>query len=110
MDQAKRGYDVAEDSQCQIMWYNPFYMKYSPDEEGNFNGQTGYGYISFEKFVDSVTAFKEKKVTLDDLDKRGLPTLKNTVATTAILEAGRRSLDEGRTVQILEENGQWSLK
>ncbi|KAI4126671.1 MAG: hypothetical protein LQ347_004872 [Umbilicaria vellea] len=94
----------------QIMWYNPFYMKYSPDEEGNFNGQTGYGYISFEKFVDSVTAFKEGKVTLDDLDKRGLPTLKNTIATTAILEAGRRSLDENRTVQILEENGEWTLK
>lgn len=85
-------------------------MKYSPDEEGNFNGQTGYGYISFEKFVDSVTAFKEGKVTLDDLDKRGLPTLKNTIATTAILEAGRRSLDENRTVQILEENGEWTLK
>lgn len=86
MDQAKRGYDVADDSQGQIMWYNPSYMKYSP--------------------VDSVTASKEGKVTLDDLDKRGLPTLKNTVATTAILEAGRMSLDESRTVQILKDNGE----
>lgn len=110
VDQAKRGYDVADDRKGQIMWYNPFYMKYSPDEEGNFNGHTGYGYISVEKFVGSVTAFKEGKVTLNGLDMRGLPTLKNTVATTAILEAGRRSLDESRTVQILEENGQCSLK
>lgn len=85
-------------------------MKYAPDEEGNFAGQTGYGYISLEKFVDAVTALKEGKVTLDDLDKRGLPTLKNTIATGAILEAGRRSLDENRPIDIVEENGVWSLK
>ena len=77
-------------------------MKYAPDEEGNFNGQTGYGYISFDKFVDAVTALKEGKVTLDELDRRSLPTLKNTIATTAILDAGRRSLDEGgRPVEIV---------
>ena len=85
-------------------------MKYAPDEEGNFGGQTGYGYISFEKFVDSVTALKEKRVTLDDLDRRGLPTIKNTIATTAILEGGRRSLDEARTVEIVEMDGVWELR
>lgn len=111
VDQAKRGYDVADDSQGQLMWYNPFYMKYAPDDEGNFNGQTGYGYISFEKFVDAVAAFKQGRVTLDELDRRGLPTLKNTIATTAILEAGRRSLDAGRGVEILvEEDGVWDLR
>ncbi|MCJ1307309.1 hypothetical protein MMC25_000955 [Agyrium rufum] len=110
IDQAKRGYDVAADSAGQIMWFNPFYMRYAPDEEGNFNGQTGYGYISFEKFVDAVTALKDGRATLDSLDKRGLPTLKNTIATTAILEAGRRSLDEKRTVEILVEGEEWSLE
>ncbi|KAK0510222.1 hypothetical protein JMJ35_007616 [Cladonia borealis] len=110
IDQAKRGYDVAEDSEGQLMWYNPFYMKYAPDEEGNFNGQTGYGYISFEKFVDAVTAFKEGKATLDELDRRGLPTLRNTIATTAILEAGRQSLDERRSVEITQEDEGWRLR
>ena len=111
IDQAKRGYDVAADSAGQLMWYNPFYMRYAPDEEGNFNGQTGYGYISFEKFVDAVTALKDGKATLESLDQRGLPTLKNTIATTAILEAGRRSLDEGRSIMIVsEKDGEWSLK
>lgn len=109
IDQAKRGYDVASDDAGQMQWFNPFYMKYSPDEEGNFNGQTGYGYISFEKFVDAVTALKEGRASLDSLDKRGLPTLRNTLATTAILEAGRRSLDEGRTVGIEENEGVWKL-
>jgi D-galacturonate reductase len=84
-------------------------MKYAPDENGNFAGQSGYGYVSFEKFVDAVTNLKEGKVTLDDLDSKDLPTLKNTLGTTAILEAGRRSLDQKRTIEILEENGVWRL-
>jgi len=87
-----------------------FYMKYAPDESGDFAGQSGYGYVSFEKFVDAVAALKEGKVSLDELDKRGLPTLKNTLATGAILEAGRRSLDEGRAVGITEEEGVWGLQ
>ena len=111
INQAKRGYDVADDdSQGQLVWYNPFYMRYAPDEEGNFGGQTGYGYISFEKFVDAVTALNEGRVTLDELDRRGLPTLKNTLATAAILHAGRVSLDERRSVEIVREGDAWSLK
>ena len=62
------------------------------------------------RFVDSATALKEQRVTLDELDKRGLPTINNTIATTAILEAGRRSLDEARTVEIGEKDGVWELK
>lgn len=85
-------------------------MRYAPDEEGNFGGQTGYGYVSFEKFIDAVTAVNEGRVTLDELDKRPLPTLQNTVATTAILDAGRVSLDERRPVEIVSEGGKWELK
>jgi D-galacturonate reductase len=109
IDQAKRGYDVADDSIGQLMWYNPFYMRYAPDEEGNFAGQTGYGYISFEKFIDGCQAVKDGKATLEELDARGLPTLRNTIATTAILEAGRRSIDQNRDILVSEENGVWKL-
>ncbi|KAI5301568.1 hypothetical protein KEM56_001591 [Ascosphaera pollenicola] len=111
INQAKRGYDVTDDAAGQLQWINPFYMRYAPDEEGNFNGQTGYGYVSFEKFIDAVTAVNEGKITLDDLDKRGLPTLRDTIATTAILEAGRVSLDERRPVEIVGGDGDsWELK
>lgn len=85
-------------------------MRYAPDEEGNFGGQTGYGYISFEKFIDAITALNEGRVTLEELDNRPLPTLKNTIATTAILHAGRVSLDEKRAVEISEKDGNWELK
>jgi len=85
-------------------------MRYAPDESGNFAGQGGYGYVSFEKFVDAITDLNAGKVTLEDLDKRGLPTISNTLGTGAILEAGRRSLDEKRAVEIVEEGGKWALK
>jgi D-galacturonate reductase len=44
------------------------------------------------------------------LNNRDLPTLKNTLATTAILEAGRRSLDERRSIDIYDHNGRLTLK
>jgi D-galacturonate reductase len=112
VNQAKRGYEVVDEADTPALkWLNPFYMRYAPDEEGNFNGQSGYGYVSFEKFIDAVTAVNEGKLTLDQLDARGLPTLKNTLLTTAILEAGRRSLDEGgRLVQIVGEGAQLELR
>lgn len=110
INQAKRGYDVVDDNQGQLAWINPFYMRYAPDEEGNFGGQTGYGYVSFEKFIDAVTALNEGRVTLDQLDARPLPTLKNTIATTAILHAGRISLDENRAVEIVHDGDKWELK
>ncbi|EZF35021.1 hypothetical protein TMEN_2478 [Trichophyton mentagrophytes] len=108
INQAKRGYDIATDE--GLVWYNPFYMSYAPDEEGNFGGQGGYGYKSFEKFIDAITALNEGRVTLDQLDHRGLPTLRNTIATTAILHAGRISLDERRFVEILRDGDTWTLK
>ncbi|OAA68731.1 rossmann fold protein [Niveomyces insectorum RCEF 264] len=109
INQAKRGYDVADDSAGQLVWYNPFYMRYAPDEDGNFGGQAGYGYVSFEKFVDGCRAVNAGQLTPADLDAKSLPTLANTIATTAILEAGRRSIDERREVRIESKDGAWKL-
>ena len=111
VNQAKRGYDVADDGVGQLQWINPFYMRYAPDEEGHFGGQGGYGYVSFEKFVDACCAVNAGQLTPADLDARAaLPTLRNTLATTAILEAGRRSIDEHREIGIeVSEDGVWKL-
>ncbi|KAL2266488.1 hypothetical protein VTJ83DRAFT_5840 [Remersonia thermophila] len=84
----------------------PFYMRYAPDEDGHFNGRSGYGCVSLDKFVDTCRAINAGELNPADLGAKGLPTLRNTVATAAILEAGRRSLDAGRPlggdgVQIL---------
>jgi hypothetical protein len=47
-----------------------------------------------------VSDLKEGKVTLDELSGRDLPTLTNTYAITAILDADRRSLDLNTSIII----------
>ncbi|KAI0079594.1 D-galacturonic acid reductase [Panus rudis PR-1116 ss-1] len=110
VDQAHRGYDIVQDETGKT-WYNPFYMKYSPSESGHFDGQRGYGYVSIEKFVDAARSVNAKQAEPTDFDKHGLPTIENTILTTAILNAGRISLNEKRAVYIKQDgNGQWALE
>lgn len=115
INQARRGYQFVKDEESQAITgghstdYNPFYMRYTPDAEGYFAGQHGYGYISLENFVNACTKVNrgERKAAHYDTV---LPTIKDTVLTTAILEAGRRSLDEKRSVAIKLQSGEWSLE
>jgi len=110
VDQAHRGYDVTVDETGKA-WYNPFYMKYSPSETGHFDGQRGYGYVSIEKFVDAARSVNAGVSAAADFDSHGLPTIANTIETTAILHAGRISLDEKRPVFIkTSSSGEFSLE
>ena len=84
-------------------------MKYSPNETGHFDGQQGYGYVSIETFIDAAQSVNAHLASPDDYDARGLPTIANTVLTTAILNAGRISLDERRPVDIKRNNTDWIL-
>ncbi len=85
-------------------------MKYSPSESGHFDGQRGYGYVSIEKFLDAARSVNAKQTTPADYDKHGLPTIANTILTTAILNAGRISLDEKRSVAIKQVGNEWVLE
>jgi D-galacturonate reductase len=85
-------------------------MKYSPSESGHFDGQRGYGYISIEKFIDAALSVNIGESKPTDFDKHGLPTIANTVLTTAILNAGRISLDEKRPVGIKKNGETWVLE
>jgi D-galacturonate reductase len=84
-------------------------MKYSPSESGHFDGQRGYGYISIEKFIDAARSVNSGATITSDYDSLGLPTIANTVLTTAILHAGRISLDEKRPVGIEKLGDEWIL-
>ena len=88
----------------------PASMKYTPSETGHFDGQRGYGYISIEKFVDAARSVNAGTSRPSDYDEHGLPTIANTVLTTAILQAGRISLDERRPVEIEISEDKWTLK
>ncbi|KAJ9110682.1 hypothetical protein QFC19_001511 [Naganishia cerealis] len=110
VNQARRGYDVTVDGEGRTC-YNPFYMKYSPAEDGSFDGQRGYGYLSFEKWIDAVTKVNKGETKPELYDQYGLPTIKNTILTTAIIRAGRISLDEKRSVNITQDaNGEYKLE
>ena len=93
IDQAHRGYSLSTDG-AGYASPNPLFMKYTPDAEGYFAGQSGYGYRSIEAFADAVAAVRSGSTSPRDFDGR-LATVHDTVPTTAILEAGRRSLDAG---------------
>lgn len=81
---------------------NPLFMKYTPTG-GRFSGQLGYGYRSFEVFIEAVAAINARRATPKDYDEI-LATISTTFRTTAILEAGRRSLDLKRPVVIMYED------
>ena len=91
VDQARRGYTCATDGD-QFRNINPLYMKFAPSN-GKFAGQHGYGYRSFEAFIDAVAEVQGGR-NPKDFDGE-LATAASTIASTAILEAGRRSLDAG---------------
>ena len=100
VDQAHRGYSAATD-ETGYSSLNPLFMKYTPDTAGNFVGQSGYGYRSIEEFVQTAIAIHDGTTDVSSAQGR-LATVESTVAVTAILEAGRRSLDQQGDVITIE--------
>jgi D-galacturonate reductase len=101
VSQAHRGYYMSDDT-SGYKSVNPMYMKFTPTD-GKFAGQNGYGYRSFENFIDAALAVNAGTAKATDFDSK-LATVATTFRATAILEAGRRSLDTGKTIQILYED------
>jgi len=92
IDQAHRGYVCATDSQPYSS-VNPIYMKYTPDAMGYFSGQFGYGYRSIEEFTSAASVLRSGKEKDPHIFDTSLATLYSSVPSTAILHAGRISLD-----------------
>ncbi len=97
IDQAHRGYSIATDTKG-FKSANPLFMKYTP-REGKFAGQSGYGYQSIAHFITSSHSLEKKSTNLKQLNKT-LPTIANTLQTTAILEAGYKSLRSKKVENI----------
>mmetsp|Transcript_31519 Transcript_31519/g.75300 ORF Transcript_31519/g.75300 Transcript_31519/m.75300 type:complete len:432 (+) Transcript_31519:102-1397(+) len=100
VDQAHRGMTVACDGK-PFGSVNPLFMKYTPTN-GKFSGQASYGVKSFECFVDACRQINAGAKTADAFDDGSLATVGTTCQGTAILEAGRRSLDaDSRPMDIV---------
>merc|ERR1711865_189505 len=104
VDQAHRGYTVATDA-AGFGNVNPLFWKPAPDARtGEFVGQRCYGYISFEAFVDGATKCNASEAKPADFNG-SLPTMATTAGATAILEAGRMSLDsDGQSFELVYES------
>jgi len=100
VDQAHRGCTVSTD-QTGFASVNPLFMKYTPTN-GMFSGQGSYGVRSFENFIDACREINAGKMTPMDYNDGSLATVHTTMQGTAILEAGRKSLDnDSRPFDIL---------
>lgn len=100
VDQAHRGYTIAEQD-MGLVSANPLFMKYTPDSAGHFAGQHGYGFLSIEAFVDAARRFNSDVSSVPGDFRSKLALIQDTVWTTAILEAGRQSLDRnGQPVNL----------
>lgn len=102
IDQAHRGYFCGTDTTYSSI--NPIYMKYTPDADGYFNGQNGYGYKAIEEFVVASSKLRNNKVSNPQHFNHTLATIWSTATSTAILEAGRRSLDNRSATIHIEYN------
>jgi D-galacturonate reductase len=61
-------------------------------------------YRSFEVFIDAVRAINAGEKCASDFDHNTVASLASTYRTTAILEAGRRSLDDKTSIRICYED------
>lgn len=82
VDQAHRGYNMSADGQGYRS-VNPLFMKYTPSD-GKFAGQLGYGYRSFEYFIDAVAEINGGRKSVSDYD-HSLASIAETYRTSAIL-------------------------
>jgi D-galacturonate reductase len=99
VDQAHRGCAVSTDA-AGFASVNPLFMKYTPTN-GKFAGQGTYGIRSFESFIDAAATINAGHKTPADYNDGSLATVHTTLQGTAILEAGRRSLDlDGQPMDI----------
>ncbi len=99
IDQAHRGYTHSTDD-AGLASVNPLFMKYAPGAGGAFAGEQGYGYRSFELFFRAAKQINAGEKAPRDFED-SLATIHQTIVTTAILEAGRKSINEqGRPVKI----------
>lgn len=92
VDQSHRGFTVSTD-EIGFASCNPLYMIYTP-KNGKFVGQSGYGVRSLRNFIDSCISVNAGDKTADDV-RADNASVHDTMIGTAILEAGRRSLDAG---------------
>lgn len=97
-DQRFRGFEsvLVDEGQSVI---NPYFFNLNKNLFGNLNLDTKYGFISIKTFISSAIAV-ENGTPLEQFENH-LPTIKDSLFVTAILEAADKSLKNGSKVITL---------
>ena len=77
VDQCHRGYTLAEQGRGYAS-LNPLYIRNKKDAKGRYCGRQGYGYRTFESFVEAATAINKGQAKPEDFDT-DLPTGASTL-------------------------------
>ena len=104
----KRGYTLAEDEKGYRS-NNPLFMRYTPDSRGYFAAQHCYGYQSIEAFVNCCLSMNNNENISRDEYSSYLAMIDDTILPTAILEAGRMSLDNNNRAVIIHYSDDFLL-
>jgi len=109
VDQCHRGFSTATEASGYAS-PNPLFMRYTPDEGGRFVGQGAYGYVSIERFLRAAADVAAGRKSARECDAE-LATVHGTSQGTAILDAGRASLDAGGApVDVLYDDAEHPLE
>lgn len=88
-DQKNRGVELVTDK-TGIQQINPYFSDYLPDENGKLRF-SGYGYTSIKQFVMDVIDLRNKRTSLEKLE-RTRPGFSSSLISTAVLECVNQSL------------------
>jgi hypothetical protein len=102
LDQKDRGIALV-DPAGGIQHVNPYFADYLPDADGRTQFQ-GYGYESIACFLDDVRALSAGERTLAELEPIR-PTLRQSLVSTAVVEAVNESLTHGSEWRPIDANG-----
>ena len=98
IDQAHRGYYISDENGLRSL--NPLFMNYEP-LNGRFDCDNCYGFKSFEAFITLVNQYNNIIIPYCHNIRTDLVAqIKDTLYVTAILEAGKKSLEEGIEINI----------
>lgn len=99
-DQKNRGVELVHE-ELGIQQVNPYFSDYLPDADGRLRFG-GYGHESIERFVRDVLDLKNHTTDLATLELTR-PTLRQSLVSTAVIDAVNASLRDGFTWKDINE-------
>jgi predicted dehydrogenase len=99
-DQKNRGLELVH-RDLGIQTVNPYFSEFLPDENGAVRFG-GYGHRSIALFLRDVAELEEGRITVESLE-RTRPTIRQSLASTAVVDAVNRSLADRYSWKTIDD-------